>query len=113
MARYELDMQRLATMVRSRRAGRPVQDIAGEMEQMRASTLLRLERGGEPDMASFLRICEWLEMPPGEFFEKPAAPTTAEAIARMIRADASLDPATSNALGSIVLATYESLGRKR
>lgn len=109
MARYELDLQRLITMVRSKRSGRPLQDIAGEMEQMKASTLLRLERGGEPDMASVLKICEWLAMPPGEFFEKPAAPTTGEAIARMIRADASLEPGVSHALSAIVANTYENL----
>ena len=114
-----LDTKKLATMVRTKRAGRGLREAAVEAGDISPSTLSRVENGKAPDMETFLLLCDWLRVSPNEFFkntvepEKDQASDTSEAIAIHLRADKTLDPATANALASLVKAAYRDLSQNK
>jgi transcriptional regulator with XRE-family HTH domain len=116
--RYQLDAEALATLVRTKRAGRGLREVADEIGDVSPSTLSRVENEKAPDMTTFLRICDWLQVPPAQLLrdqEIPAATATAdtsERIALLLRSDNQLDPATANALAAIIKATYQTLPKK-
>jgi len=112
-----LDSERLATMVRTKRATRGLREVAVEIGDVSPSTLSRVENGRAPDMETFLLLCDWLRVPPAEFFSsEQAAPeekSPAESIELQLRADKNLDPATANTLATIVRAAYQELRRNK
>ena len=110
----ELDLERLATMVRAKRGSRNLRDAAQEVGNVSPSTLSRVENGKMPDMETFLALCEWLAIAPAELFRsgKPVAPASGEEITLQLRADKNLDPATANILAALVSAAYEQFGKK-
>lgn len=58
-----LDIERLASLVRSKRGSRGLRETAKEIGNVSPSTLSRVENGKTPDMDTFLAICDWLEVP--------------------------------------------------
>lgn len=112
---HELDSQKLATMIRQQRAGRPFREIADELRDVSASTMCRLEAGKWPDMSVFLRICRWLNARPEQFFrpdpdtaELPVSTTYPQGqIIDLIRTDASLSPVVANVLTALVAGAYK------
>ena len=112
---YELDNQKLATMIRQQRAGRPFREIAGELGDVSASTVCRLEAGKWPDLGVFLRICRWLSARSEQFFrsapdtpELPVSTTYSQGqIIDLIRTDASLSPVVANVLTALVAGAYK------
>lgn len=56
----------LGAMVRTKRGDRKMRDAAQEAG-ISAATLLRVESGRIPDVATFGKICKWLEVDPGSF----------------------------------------------
>jgi transcriptional regulator with XRE-family HTH domain len=116
MASY-LDMDKLSAMVRTKRGTRGLRETAQEVGAVSASTLSRVENGKAPDMDTFLLLCDWLDVPPTEFFgdtERPGGPVelgAPESIEIQLRSDKNLDPATANALSALVRAAYRELSR--
>ena len=110
-----LDTEKLATMVRTKRAARGLREAAVEAGDISPSTLSRVENGKPPDMETFLLLCDWLQVPPSEFFGNTAEgkgqtdKDASEAVAIHLRADRTLDPATANALAALVKAAYRDL----
>ena len=101
-------------MVRAKRADKGLREVAAEIGGVSPSTLSRVENGRMPDMETFLRLCDWLAVAPAEFFSADASlpdKTPAQSIEIQLRADKNLDPATANALATIVRATYQELSR--
>ncbi len=64
MASY-LDIQRLSDLVRSKRGNRGLREIA-TIIGVSPATISQVEKGTIPDVATFLAICDWIEMPPAE-----------------------------------------------
>lgn len=114
-----LDTGKLAAMVRTKRASRGLREAAVEAGDISPSTLSRVENEKVPDMETFLLLCDWLQVPPNEFFKNtrevgaPEDEDTPEAIAIHLRADKTLDPATANALAALVKAAYRDLPRSK
>jgi transcriptional regulator with XRE-family HTH domain len=78
-------MEPLARLIRDKRAGRTLREVAEETG-VSAPTLLRIERGRAPDLATFARLCRWLEIPadallPGEPAATDGRPTWAQLLA--------------------------------
>ena len=79
---------------------------------------LGLENEKAPDMSTFLRLCDWLQVPPAQLLldrEGPAAaaaPDTSEQIELLLRSDSKLDPSTANTLAAIIKATYQTLPKQ-
>ena len=64
-----LDIERLASLVRSKRGSRGLRETAQEIGNVSPSTISRVENGKIPDMDTFLAICDWLEIHPIEFIK--------------------------------------------
>jgi transcriptional regulator with XRE-family HTH domain len=115
---HYLDMDLLATMVRTQRGNRGLRETATEIGNVSPSTLSRVENGKMPDMEPFLLLCDWLKVPPAHFFKNTnkmlsadvdTSSDTSEAIAIQLRADKHLDPTTANVLATLVKAAYRDL----
>src|SRR5690242_1262957 len=96
-----LDIERLARLVKTKRASKGLRETALEIGNVSPSTLSRVENGRIPDMETFLLLCDWLCVSPAEFFSTDASikeKTSADSIELQLRADKNLDPVTANAL---------------
>jgi transcriptional regulator with XRE-family HTH domain len=66
---YYLDLHSFAASIRSKRGGQSLREAAAQMDDMSASTLLRLERGQMPDIVTLLDVCDWLSVSPCTFIK--------------------------------------------
>lgn len=75
MARRTLEG--LGALVKARRGDRRLRETASEIG-ISPPTLMRIENGRTPDIATFTKICRWLKVDPNElmgFSTKPSEPT--------------------------------------
>ena len=112
--RSYLDIERLATMVRTKRGSRGLRETAAAIGNVSPSTLSRVENEKMPDMETFLLLCDWLRVPPSELFKNTETNESteldmSERVVIQLRADKSLDPAVANALAALVKAAYRDL----
>ena len=56
----------LGSHVKSRRGSKSLRGIAAEIG-VSSATLSRIERGRPPDLVTFKRVCEWLQVSPSWF----------------------------------------------
>ena len=68
-----LDLKKLAFAVELRRGRRTLRDVEEEAG-VSASTLSRIERGIQPDLDTYARICDWLDKPM-DYFRQPTPQT--------------------------------------
>ena len=107
-----VDINRLAAMLKAKRAGRPLRAVAEEIGGVTASTLSRIERENAPDLESFMRLCGWLGVsadvfrPPshGEPMEAMSMPDVIEA---NLRADRILPMDAVQALSQMIRFAYK------
>lgn len=97
-------LAQLGALLRERRGGRGVRDVAKELG-VSPATLSRVENGSTPDLETFKRVCLWLEVDPGEVLGVSgsvgrAAPPFATA---HLRAKREISPDLARALGEMVL----------
>lgn len=107
-----LDIEQLAALLRTKRAGRSLREVAQEISEVSPSTLSRIENGKMPDMDTFLRVCDWLHVSPEEFIKGTDDPereevSPLERIEAYLRADQVLDPETADALSKVIRAAYK------
>ncbi len=94
--------QQFAAQIRTKRGSRSLRSVAGEIKEVSASTLSRIENGKMPDMETFLLVCDWLEASPDDFF-LDASTTPApgrsplEQIGVLLRMDTTLDTELADA----------------
>lgn len=80
---YQLDVTALATLVSSKRAGRGLHEVAAEIGGVSSTWLSRVEHKEPPTLATLLHLCNWLEIPPGQFLYDanfPVPASTSEAL---------------------------------
>ena len=120
-----LAIEKLAASIKAKRGKVGLRATAEEIGKISASTLSRIEQGKMPDLDTFIRVCDWLEVTPEQFFETDGeaetiqdkaqwpvlSPTmsTTEAIEVHLRADRELDPETAEALANMVRAAYNAI----
>jgi DNA-binding Xre family transcriptional regulator len=103
----------LGTMVRKKRGEAKLRDIA-EIVGISAATLMRVENGRIPDVATFGKLCTWLEVNPGDFLGykeenlKNAAASNTLSISAHFKADKTPKPETVNALAKMILLAIKS-----
>jgi transcriptional regulator with XRE-family HTH domain len=106
---YILDIEMLADLVRSKRGHyglRKVSPLIG----ISPSTVSRIENNVIPDMATFLAICDWLEIEPSEFIRNTkheTKPQDYSIICSKIRADKRIDSNIGNAIASLIEAVFD------
>ncbi len=108
MAHY-LDIKMLSDMVRAKRGCRGLREIANDCE-ISPSTISRVENGKVPDMATFLALCDWLEIPPYEFIrdtENKQEEDDFYSISMKLRSVIRLNPLVADALIVLIEAAYK------
>ena len=111
----QLDTAALAEHLRARRA-------EGQLSIRRAAddagvsfmTFSRVEAGSQPDLATFLRLCAWLRLPPETFFVRGVTRDvdTVEEVARHLVTDPALDQDAAQKIAGVVRDMYSALARR-
>ena len=115
----QLDTDKLAAMVKSKRAGRGLRAVAHELGDVSASTLSRIEQGSIPDVNTFLLLCKWLNVPTDTFTiadkdgaTSPSAAAGSDKIVAHLRADRILPKATAQALIEMIQLAYRQVSQE-
>ena len=103
-------LETLGVLVREKRKQRKLREVATEIG-ISAATLLRVEGGKIPDVATFGKICKWLGVDPGSFlgFEgsksHPKQPEQAHLtqVSAHMRTDSTSHPLPLQALAQMIL----------
>jgi transcriptional regulator with XRE-family HTH domain len=112
-----MSLLRLGGLLRERRGGRGVRDVATEIG-VSPATLSRVESGKLPDLLTFRKLCAWLKVDPATILEIPDEPgaqpthTPAPAAAVHLRADVLLGPEAASDLAHLILAAQRELARR-
>src|SRR5262245_17719976 len=106
-------LESLGTIVRERRARRGLREVAAEIK-ISPATLMRVENGRTPDVATFGKICAWLDIDPGSFlgFERSGPTRNAHGftISVHLKADQTPEPETVSALAKLILLAARNQG---
>jgi transcriptional regulator with XRE-family HTH domain len=108
MANY-LDMEKLASLVRTKRQERGLREVSKEIGTVSPSTISRVENGKVPDLETFLALCDWLDVSPADLFGNDRVreiESTPDRIAFLLQSDPTLDPAMANALALLIKNAY-------
>ncbi len=112
----QLDIAALAQRLHDRRTGfqMSVRQAAADAG-VSFMTFSRVESGSQPDLATFLKLCAWLRVPPEEFFVRGARRDvdTVEVVAKHLVADPALEPDAAQRIASVVRDMYQALARKQ
>ena len=108
-----VNVPKLAALLKTRRAGRGLREVAEEIGGVSASTLSRLEQGNMPDLETFARLCAWLRVSANDFVlserrmgnrTKTPMPEFLEA---HLRAERVLPPKAIDALAEMIRLAYQ------
>ena len=103
-----LDTEKFSEMIKSKRGNKGLRVLAKEIN-VSASTLSRIEQGNLPDIDTYLKLCEWLEVST-DFFTKNVSEEKDEIKPKVIahlRADKSLPQDTAETLIKMINLAYE------
>lgn len=73
------------------------------------ATLSRIERGHVPDIETFRKVCEWLEVNPGDVLGSKFSSETSDSISVHFKKDRTLDPKTAQSLADMILAAQRAM----
>ncbi|MES2288804.1 MAG: helix-turn-helix transcriptional regulator [Pseudomonadota bacterium] len=100
-----LPIEELGRLIIRKRGTRGIRAAAAEAE-VSPATLSRVENGNLPDLATFAKICRWLEVDPARFLgvEREVAGPTADRAVAHFRKKATVSKETATSLGALILA---------
>ncbi len=105
-----LAVEELGQLVKRHRGHQSIRQAAAEA-LVSFSTLSRVEAGAQPDLATFLRLCAWLEVPPERFFragpQRPAS--TVDEVTSDLFADPRLSKEAAERIAAVVRDLYAAL----
>lgn len=102
-----LDTQRFSDMIKSKRGSIGLRALATEIG-VSASTLSRIEQGNLPDIDTYLKLCDWLEVSPDFFTASGLNVENAKfGVIAHLRADKSLPSETAEALIRMINLAYD------
>lgn len=108
LSKYSLNLEKLAYEVRAKRGDQTLKQVA-DIVELSTATLSRVERGGHmTDWYGFLRLCSWLDIPPGEFVITRNSGDSND-LSIQLRAAKNMSPETAEALMGVVKALYEQM----
>ena len=103
-----LDTERFSEMIKSKRGNKGLRVLAQEIG-ISASTLSRIEQGNVPDIDTYLRLCDWLEVSTDYFTNSnPSINDVQTVVIAHLRADKTLSQSTSEALIQMINLAYAS-----
>jgi transcriptional regulator with XRE-family HTH domain len=97
-----LNSELLASMLKSRRGKKGLRDTAEEIGGISSATLSRVEQGNLPDVETFIRLCNWLDVTTDTFIsgqnQEKREVSEKEKIVFQLRSSKELDADTINAM---------------
>ncbi|HKR16521.1 helix-turn-helix transcriptional regulator [Rhizorhapis sp.] len=104
-----LPIEELGRLISRRREGRGIRAAALEAN-VSPATLSRVENGNVPDLATFAKICRWLEIDPAQFLgvETSTAQEERPAVVHF-RKKKTVSTDTATSLGALILAAQDAL----
>jgi len=101
----DLPIEELAKLVARKRGSRGIRATATEIE-VSPATLSRVENGHLPDLATFAKICRWLDVDPARFLgvNSSAGEVTEKRAVAHFRKKPTVSPETATSLGALILA---------
>jgi transcriptional regulator with XRE-family HTH domain len=113
-----MTLLRLGALLRERRGGRGIREVASEIG-VSPATLTRIEGGRLPDLGTFSKICKWLKINPAELLDIPvdlASETSSEPMvstaAVHLRAQQALPAVAASDLAQLIVAAHRELARR-
>jgi transcriptional regulator with XRE-family HTH domain len=105
-----LKINDLAKMISAKRGTRGVRAAAIEAD-VSPATLSRVENGHMPDLATFAKLCKWIERDPREFLGMDVSNSQGQSPTAVVhfKKKKTVTMDTANALGSLILAAQDAL----
>jgi transcriptional regulator with XRE-family HTH domain len=101
-------IEELGRLIARKRGSRVIRATAEDVG-ISSATLSRVENGNMPDLATFAKICKWLDKDPREFLGFEKATATAETAVVHFRKKKTASKQTAIALGELILAAQRAL----
>lgn len=100
-----LPIEELGRLISRKRGARGIRAAAADAD-VSPATLSRVENGHLPDLATFAKICRWLEVDPAQFLgiTRDDAPAPAKRAVAHFRKKSTVSPETATSLGALILA---------
>jgi transcriptional regulator with XRE-family HTH domain len=113
-----MTLLRLGALLRQRRGGRGIREIAKEID-ISPATLTRIEAGRLPDLLTFRKICSWLKIDPAEILGIPVPQSSDSAVPDVVpseaavhlRADQALPQEAASDLAQLIVFAHRELAR--
>ena len=97
----------LSEMIRSKRANRGLREVAKEIGDVSVSTLSRVENGSLPDIDTYVKICDWLDVSLEYFaIKKEESNSIKQSVVANLRADKTLPHEIAEALIKMINLAY-------
>ncbi len=101
-------IEELGRLIARKRGSRGVRATAEDVG-ISSATLSRVENGHMPDLATFAKICKWLDKDPREFLGFDKSDELAETAIVHFRKKKTVSRETAIALGELILAAQSAL----
>jgi len=104
-----LSIEEFGRLMAEKRGARGVRAAAAEAE-VSPATYSRVENGNMPDLATFAKLCKWLDRDPREFLGmETEEPVSARSAVVHFKKKKTVKPDTATALGEMILAAPKAL----
>ncbi|MBW8077002.1 MAG: transcriptional regulator [Gallionella sp.] len=104
-----LNINDLGRLLAAKRGSRGVRAAALEA-QVSSATFSRVENGHMPDLATFLKLCKWLQRDPAEFLGTNSSNKDTETAAVVhFKKKKTVTMETAKALGELILAAQRAI----
>jgi len=112
----KITLEQLGPLLRERRGNRGLREIAAQVG-ISAATLSRIEAGKQPDLETFSKICQWLQIDASELLgcaipgtiSSSTMHTGAPPVLAHFRAAQAMSPETARHLGELILAVQRAV----
>ena len=101
----KIDSEKLSSMVKSKRGNLGLRAAAKEIE-ISAPTLSRIEQGKLPDIETYIKICEWLNVSSDYFTNNSTEFSNKQNVIASLRAEKTLSPNTVESLINFINLAY-------
>jgi transcriptional regulator with XRE-family HTH domain len=105
-------VEEFGRLIAAKRGSQGIRTAAGQIG-ISSATLSRIENGNIPDLATFEKICRWLERDPGEFLGFESRQTPKELAVVHFRKSKTVSAETAGALGELILAIQKAAQARR
>lgn len=109
----EVNPENISSMIQKKRGGRGIREVAQEIG-ISSATLSRIVNGKLPDINTFAKLCQWLDVPADEMLGVPSKNVSEhQKFSVHFKADKNLSSKAANALAQLILAAQSTFGNEK